>query len=239
MIPPSLVMTGFDSILVRLKANRSVFVSTAIVRFDSILVRLKVWSAWRRWWWTPKFRFHTGSIKSIVWWQMMHAVWKFRFHTGSIKRLRFNSYTPMSQPSFDSILVRLKAKLSAQTDGSSEMFRFHTGSIKRQTHTALAEKWNTFRFHTGSIKSGAWNYKRAVEVKFRFHTGSIKRLTRKANANGFSRFDSILVRLKGYHRHTFGYLERLFRFHTGSIKRHVPRRQRFNIKLVSIPYWFD
>ena len=56
----------FDSILVRLKADRECP--------DKFIINL--------------FRFHTGSIKSLHMNSNMKSYKKFRFHTGSIKRIR-------------------------------------------------------------------------------------------------------------------------------------------------------
>ena len=54
------------------------------------------------------FRFHTGSIKSLVEIGYYANLSKFRFHTGSIKSARGDRGI-RRRTGFDSILVRLKA----------------------------------------------------------------------------------------------------------------------------------
>ena len=59
----------------------------------------------------------------------------------------------MKEKSFNSILVRLKARRRAEVKRLMETFQFHTGSIK--SNICLVEMLTSrkFQFHTGSIKS--------------------------------------------------------------------------------------
>ena len=77
--------TGFDSILVRLKAHTPILNSEHRSCFDSILVRLKVSYRGRGIRCVGAFRFHTGSIKRTAAANQASAAGAFRFHTGSIK----------------------------------------------------------------------------------------------------------------------------------------------------------
>ena len=100
---------GFDSILVRLKAdpladaaaNGGFRFHTGSIKRDVHLYSTPRLSA--------EFRFHTGSIKSRLAFTEHKHILKFRFHTGSIKRRR---------------------SIAGSIPNSE--FRFHTGSIKRQ-----------------------------------------------------------------------------------------------------------
>ena len=58
------------------------------------------------------------------------GVLAFQFHTGSIKRTRTDDKI-VSDPGFNSILVRLKAEPVFRNRLQS-MFQFHTGSIKSE-----------------------------------------------------------------------------------------------------------
>ena len=57
-----------------------------------------------------------------------------------------------AQQRFDSILVRLKALIAAETETELATFRFHTGSIKSLYTRRVSAVYTRFRFHTGSIK---------------------------------------------------------------------------------------
>ncbi len=57
----------------------------------------------------PTFRFHTGSIKSLLIHSVKHPKLLFRFHTGSIKSGTVILILIPAIMRFDSILVRLKA----------------------------------------------------------------------------------------------------------------------------------
>ena len=121
---------------------------------------------------------------------------RFRFHTGSIKSVYGQKLPPIHQ-SFDSILVRLKVPVTPTTTDAPTMFRFHTGSIKSGVATFGINRVLTFRFHTGSIKSCTFGDSLFVaRWVFRFHTGSIKRCSRLYHEQISIGFDSILVRLK-------------------------------------------
>ena len=78
---------GFDSILVRLKELPTWALQNSAISFDSILVRLKVLDDACEDHFLM-FRFHTGSIKrtSESEEHRGRTQTKFRFHTGSIKR---------------------------------------------------------------------------------------------------------------------------------------------------------
>ena len=78
---------------------------------------------------------------------------KFRFHTGSIKSLMHPPIMLSLSPCFDSILVRLKAQKRKEKSMTHIMFRFHTGSIKSLRDRKKSQFLVKFRFHTGSIKS--------------------------------------------------------------------------------------
>ena len=189
---------SFDSILVRLKVKLSTAYVEIKTRFDSILVRLK------------------GSGTDTC----KRTARRFRFHTGSIKSVNLSGVLD-DNTCFDSILVRLKVTSSSEYRCSSATFRFHTGSIKRNPNQQGGNPGQQFRFHTGSIKRTQDMLKPVVELvsfdsilvrlkvadgsttsvgtwTFRFHTGSIKSELLSENATLYIGFDSILVRLKGY-----------------------------------------
>ena len=121
----------FNSILVRLKAQRGI---TTRTRSGSV------------------FQFHTGSIKSCYRGAGSGNYRKFQFHTGSIKSIdpRRARYAPCF--CFNSILVRLKAVTAINGISCLCTFQFHTGSIKRVRKTDAIRVRILFQFHTGSIK---------------------------------------------------------------------------------------
>ena len=102
--------------------------------------------------------------------------YKFLFHTGSIKRLKAAfEHETVSQASFYSILVRLKASRLFVSIPESVVFLFHTGSIKRREKHAIVQlEIPMFLFHTGSIKSSRDWEEPPGSLGFLFHTGSIK-----------------------------------------------------------------
>ena len=126
------------------------------------------------------FRFHTGSIKSAWIRRKTRSSRRFRFHTGSIKSRPSHSVRALlAMQGFDSILVRLKDRLSIPLLPSLYQFRFHTGSIKSCEMRITTRFGFRFRFHTGSIKSHTNHGDTDMIITFRFHTGSIK--SRKKN----------------------------------------------------------
>ena len=98
---------------------------------------------------------------------------------------------------FDSILVRLKAKVIA------------TGLIDR----------DKFRFHTGSIKSQCLRLDLDTRESFDSILVRLKVYFDEELSSFEVGFDSILVRLKGSQDSPDPDKTREFRFHTGSIKR--------------------
>ena len=63
---------------------------------------------------------------------------EFRFHTGSIKSM-VDKNGHETYDGFDSILVRLKAWRDAGDTLKRPMFRFHTGSIKSADNSLYVE----------------------------------------------------------------------------------------------------
>ena len=165
-------VSGFDSILVRLKVSKRWLYYMTVQSFDSILVRLKVRknaSAHREY---PSFDSILVRLKDENYVFSIRCCW-FRFHTGSIKRaVKCNACWCVSF-GFDSILVRLKAFRATDGRVSYGKFRFHTGSIKR----ALAWLFRYTRLCFDSILvrlKVELNLYMSLTALFRFHTGSIK-----------------------------------------------------------------
>ena len=77
-------------------------------------------------------------------------------------------------PSFNSILVRLKAKSVENVIMVLPRFQFHTGSIKSPAIYLFQRPQCLFQFHTGSIKSHPHHERQRPKDQFQFHTGSIK-----------------------------------------------------------------
>ena len=99
-----------------------------------------------------RFRFHTGSIKSLSHASKNSRHTSFRFHTGSIKSLYLTEiYDPMLR--FDSILVRLKATPATSSPKHANIgFDSILVRLKVCAETSVLPS-REFRFHTGSIKS--------------------------------------------------------------------------------------
>ena len=102
------------------------------------------------------FQFHAGSIKGRV--PARNAalrLQRFQFHAGSIKGLLALLALLTSQYSFNSTLVRLKARAcrSAGRPCPNTPFQFHAGSIKGSYPAASGVSASKlFQFHAGSIK---------------------------------------------------------------------------------------
>ncbi len=144
---------------------------------------------------------------------------RFQFHTGSIKSGPLQIQPEGPQRSFNSILVRLKARLIglfrfAYDRFNSILVRLKDGAIRAP---GRSDGW--FQFHTGSIKSGSGMRCLRGKVPFQFHTGSIKRLHPHELPVPVPRFNSILVRLKVCAAEAQAASPGWFQFHTGSIKR--------------------
>ena len=164
------------------------------------------------------FQFHTGSIKSERETIMPLHQCQFQFHTGSIK----SAYMPLTSQdriSFNSILVRLKAKKPIKSPTGRYRFQFHTGSIK-------SPHWGVYglQFYIGFNSI-------LVRLKVSFRLALLAYI--------FSGFNSILVRLKVGDRMTYTSQTQQFQFHTGSIKSSYRIADICLPEKVSIPYWFD
>ena len=96
---------------------------------------------------------------------------------------------------FDSILVRLKDRVTDSAGVFIHTFRFHTGSIKSFRFPPAATCCVSFDSILVRLKEiyliAAFN-----DYMFRFHTGSIKSDQCRHTLLSRLSFDSILVRLK-------------------------------------------
>ena len=148
----------------------------------------------------------------------MHA---FQFHTGSIKSRAFWNQSTAAT-SFNSILVRLKVKVSLSTP-TVTLFQFHTGSIKRSLRCQRIRK-DFIGFNSILVRLKAtmfvWSYRRlpsfnSILVRLK---GCYAQWLRFGEQTGFN---SILVRLKAASSSAIATQRKTFQFHTGSIKSYI------------------
>ena len=114
-----------------------------IERFNSIVVRLKVRGAGYACFATPKFQFHSGSIKRVRYRRLLPMHLQFQFHSGSIKSSHRLTFA-----------------------GSRKPFQFHSGSIKSEPRGMVPSARAVFQFHSGSIKSAKRAQSEALDARF-------------------------------------------------------------------------
>ena len=119
--------------------------------FNSIVVRLKAGPRIRGIDAQIEFQFHSGSIKSRSALMFRNTDVAFQFHSGSIKSVRIIALG-QAMMCFNSIVVRLKARLHARRWPRLDLFQFHSGSIKRRNTHCGSTRPSQFQFHSGSIK---------------------------------------------------------------------------------------
>ena len=99
------------------------------------------------------FQFHNGSIKSKQHQVNFNFKTRFQFHNGSIKRRYGYPFTAISLLSFNSTMVRLKARLRTMLKRKCSSFNSTMVRLKAGNSVSIGGGIEKFQFHNGSIKS--------------------------------------------------------------------------------------
>ena len=145
----------------------------------------------------------------------------------------------VSDRSFDSKLVRLKANVEIPAANENDAFRFQTGSIKRSTAFARTIHDWKFRFQTGSIKRMKMPKTLSIEVtRFDSKLVRLKVTLTQRIIQLWGCFDSKLVRLKVCSRPVS--VRRVCCFDSKLVRLKGGLLSVLSVRgSVSIPNWFD